>query len=98
MWMMLQYEKPDDYVICTGNTHSVKQFCEKAFSHVGLDYEKYVISDTKFFRPAEVDILQGDYSKAKQTLGWQPAITFDKLVTEMVDHDIEYLSKKKVLL
>jgi GDPmannose 4,6-dehydratase len=98
MWMMLQYQKPDDYVICTGNTHSVRQFCEKAFSHVGLNYEKYVTSDTKFFRPAEVDILQGDYSKAKQTLGWQPAITFDKLVTEMVDHDIEYLSKKKVLL
>lgn len=98
MWMMLQYQKPDDYVICTGNTHSVRQFCEKAFSHVGLNYEKYVISDTKFFRPAEVDLLQGDYSKAKQILGWKPTIPLEQLIAEMVDHDIEYLSKKKVLL
>ncbi|MFA6174951.1 MAG: GDP-mannose 4,6-dehydratase [Phycisphaerae bacterium] len=98
MWMMLQYHKPDNYVICTGSTHSVRQFCEKAFSHVGLDYEKFVVSDAKFFRPAEVDVLQGDYSKAKEILEWQPEISFDKLVTEMVDHDIEYISKKKILL
>jgi len=98
MWMMLQYKKPDDFVICTGKTHSVKEFCEKAFSYVGLDYEKYVASDPKFFRPAEVDVLQGDYSKAKKILGWEPTISFEQLVTEMVDHDIEYLSKKKVSL
>ncbi len=98
MWMMLQYKKPDDFVICTGKTHSVKEFCEKAFSYVGLDYEKHVASDPKFFRPAEVDVLQGDYSKAKKILGWEPTISFEQLVTEMVDHDIEYLSKKKVSL
>jgi GDPmannose 4,6-dehydratase len=98
MWMMLQHNKPDDYVICTGRTHSVREFCQKAFSHVGLDYEKFVVSDKKFFRPAEVDLLQGDYSKAKQILGWEPKVSFEQLVDEMVDHDIEYLAKKKVLL
>jgi GDPmannose 4,6-dehydratase len=98
MWMMLQYKKPDDYVICTGKTHSVREFCQKAFSYAGLDYEKYVVVDPKFFRPAEVEILKGDYSKAKQILGWEPTISFEQLVAEMVDHDIEYLSKKKVLL
>jgi GDPmannose 4,6-dehydratase len=98
MWMMLQHNKPDDYVICTGRTHSVREFCQKAFSHVGLDYEKFVVSDKKFFRPAEVDTLQGDYSKAKQVLGWEPKVSFEQLVDEMVDHDIEYLAKKKVLL
>ena len=98
MWMMLQHRVPDDFVICTGKTYSVGQFCEKAFSHIGLDYKKFVVNDPKFFRPAEVDFLQGDYSKAKKILGWEPTISFDELVTEMVDHDIEYLSKKKVLL
>jgi len=98
MWMMLQHQKPDDYVICTGKTHSVREFCQKAFSYAGLDYEKYVVVDPKFFRPAEVDILEGDYSKAKQILGWEPTISFEQLIAEMVDHDIEYLSKKKVLL
>lgn len=98
MWLMLQYKKPDDYVICTGIPHSVREFCQKAFSHIGLDYEKYVVSDPKFFRPAEVETLQGDYSKAKKVLGWKPTISFDQLVSEMVDHDIEYLSRKKVLL
>jgi len=98
MWMMLQYKKPDDYVICTGKTHSVKEFCRKAFSYIGLDYEKFVVSDPKFFRPAEVEILEGDYSKAKKVLGWEPTVTFEQLIAEMIDHDIEYLSKKKVLL
>ena len=98
MWMMLQHQKPDDYVICTGKTHSVREFCQKAFSYIGLDYKKFVVSDPKFFRPAEVDILEGDYSKAKQVLGWEPTISFEQLIAEMVDHDIEYLSKKKVLL
>ncbi|MBN1788087.1 MAG: GDP-mannose 4,6-dehydratase [Sedimentisphaerales bacterium] len=98
MWMMLQYKQPDDYVICTGETHSVKEFCEKAFSHVGLDYQKYVSCDQRFFRPAEVDILEGNYSKAKQTLGWEPTVSFGQLVAEMVDYDIKYLSQKKILL
>ncbi|MCD4832072.1 MAG: GDP-mannose 4,6-dehydratase [Anaerohalosphaeraceae bacterium] len=94
MWMMLQQDKPDDYVVCTGETHSVRKFCEKAFSHVGLDYQKHVIVDEKFYRPAEVDILLGDYAKAKKVLGWEPEISFDELVTSMVDHDIEYLTNK----
>ena len=98
MWMMLQHQKPDDYVICTGKTHSVREFCQKAFFYIGLDYKKFVVSDPKFFRPAEVDILEGDYSKAKQVLGWEPTISFEQLIAEMVDHDIEYLSKKRVLL
>ena len=97
MWMMLQQDKPDDYVVCTAHTHSVRKFCEKAFSHVGLDYEKHVIIDDKFYRPAEVDILLGDYSKAKKVLGWEPKISFDELVTSMVDHDIEYLTNKNAL-
>jgi GDPmannose 4,6-dehydratase len=98
MWMMLQHNKPDDYVICTGHTHSVKEFCQRAFSHIGLDYEKYVSSDLKFFRPAEVEILEGDYSKAKKVLGWKPTVSFEQLIDEMVDHDMEYLSKKKMSL
>jgi GDPmannose 4,6-dehydratase len=98
MWMMLQHQKPDDYVICTGKMHSVKEFCQKAFSYIGLDYEKFIVSDPRIFRPAEVEILEGNYSKAKKVLGWEPTITFEQLVAEMVDHDIEYLSKKKVLL
>lgn len=95
MWMMMQYDKPDDYVICTGEAHSVREFCEKAFSHVGLNYEKYVTVNQKFFRPAEVDILLGDYSKAKNILGWEPTVLFNELVAEMVEYDLEILSKKK---
>jgi GDPmannose 4,6-dehydratase len=94
MWLMLQQDKPDDYVICTGKAHSVRQFCEKAFSYVGLNYKDYVVINEKFFRPAEVDILLGDYSKAKKILGWEPTILFDDLVSEMVDNDLQLLSKK----
>ena len=94
MWMMLQYTKPDDYVICTGKSHSVREFCEKAFSYAGLDYEKYVVTNPKFFRPAEVDILLGDYSKAKRVLGWEPTIGLDELIAEMVDKDLKNLSKQ----
>jgi len=94
MWMMLQHEKPDDYVICTGKAYSVRQFCEKAFSFVGLDYKEYVVTNPKFFRPAEVDILKGDYSKAKRVLGWEPTISFDELITGMVENDLQYLSQK----
>lgn len=98
MWMMLQYKNPDDYVICTGKPHSVREFCQRAFAHVGLDCDKYVVSDSKFFRPAEVDTLQGDYSKAKKILGWEPTVSFDNLIAEMVEHDMKYLSNKKVFL
>jgi GDPmannose 4,6-dehydratase len=89
MWLMLQPDEPDDYVIATGNTHSVREFCEKAFSHVGLDYQEFVQTDPKLFRPAEVALLQGDASKAKRVLGWEPKKSFDELVREMVDHDME---------
>ena len=88
MWMMLQQDKPDDYVIATGKTHSVREFCDKAFKHVGLDYRDFVKTDSKLFRPAEVAVLQGNADKAKEILGWQPNINFDMLVCEMVEHDM----------
>ncbi len=92
MWMMLQQDEPDDYVVATGQTHSVRRFCEIAFEHAGLRYEDHVTVDEKFMRPAEVDLLIGDASKARATLGWQPRTTFEELVTMMVDADIELLS------
>lgn len=89
MWLMLQQEKPEDYVIATGETHSVREFCEVAFSRVGLNYQDYVVIDPAFFRPAEVDLLIGDSSKAKKELGWQPKVDFSTLVNMMVDYDLE---------
>ena len=89
MWRMLRQEKPDDYVIATGETHSVREFCERAFSRVGLDYKDFVVVDPKFLRPAEVDLLLGDASKAHRQMGWKPAVTFEKLVDMMVDADLE---------
>ena len=91
MWLMLQEDSPDDYVICTGETHSVREFCEVAFSHLGLSYEDHVEVDEKFFRPAEVDLLVGDYSKAADKLKWAPKTTFEELVTMMVDADMALL-------
>ena len=91
MWLMLQQEKPDDYVIATGETHSVQEFLEEAFSHVGLDWQKFVEIDPKYLRPAEVDLLIGDASKAKAALGWQPTVTFQALVRLMVDADVAAL-------
>lgn len=89
MWMMLQQDEPDDYVISTGEAHTVQEFVEKAFAHAGLDdWEKYVRQDPKFFRPAEVDLLIGDSSKAKAVLGWEPEVGFDELVKMMVDNDM----------
>ncbi len=89
MYLMLQQSNPDDYVIATGETHSVKEFVELAFEHVGLDYKKYVVQDPKFMRPAEVDYLVGDYSKAQRILGWKPTVTFRELVKIMVDYDLK---------
>lgn len=89
MWLMLQQDTPDDYIIATGYAQSVREFCDIAFKHVGLDYNDYVEIDPKFFRPAEVDILLGDYSKAKRILGWEPKTTFKRLVVDMVDNDLE---------
>jgi GDPmannose 4,6-dehydratase len=89
MWRMLQQETPDDYVIATGETHSVREFCQEAFSYVDLDWEEYVRVDPKYFRPAEVDMLLGDATKARQVLGWEPKVTFEELVRLMVDADLE---------
>ena len=90
-WLMLQQDQPDDYVIATGATHSVRRFCEVAFGHLDLDYTKYVVQDERFMRPAEVDLLVGDPSKARHRLGWQPETTFEQLVSMMVEADLELL-------
>lgn len=91
MWLMLQREEPDNFVIGTGETHSVREFCEIAFDHVGLDYQKYVVKDERFYRPAEVDLLISDPSRARSVLGWEPSSSFKELVTMMVDADLELL-------
>ncbi len=88
MWLMLQHKNPDDYVIATGETHSVKEFAKLAFNHAGLDWKKYVVTDKKFYRPAEVELLVGDYRKAKRVLGWKPRIKFSELIKMMVDYDL----------
>jgi GDPmannose 4,6-dehydratase len=93
MWLMLQQEEPDDFVIASGQTHSVKELAEIAFSHLGLDYKEFVVLDKKFIRPAEVDLLRGDFSKAKKILGWQPKVHFAELVKMMVDSDLALLKK-----
>jgi GDPmannose 4,6-dehydratase len=88
MWLMLQAHAPDDYVIATGETHTVREFCEHAFSRAGLDWEKYVRVDESYFRPTEVDVLLGDASKAREKLGWEPQVKFEELVRLMVDADL----------
>ena len=95
MWLMLQQEEPDDYVIATGETHSVREFLEVAFSHMGLDWQKHVEIDPRYFRPAEVELLIGDYSKAKKKLGWEPKTKFNDLVKLMVDEDIRRLKEHR---
>ena len=87
--MMLQGDEPDDYVLATGETHSVEDFLEEAFTYAGLDWHDYVTIDPRYFRPSEVDILIGDYSKAKEKLGWEPTVRFQELVRMMVDADRE---------
>lgn len=94
MWLMLQQDKPDDYVIATNETHSVREFIEEAFSYAGLDWQKYVEIDPRYFRPAEVDLLIGDPAKAAKKLNWQPKTTFKELVRIMVDADMEALEKQ----
>jgi GDPmannose 4,6-dehydratase len=89
MWRMLQSDAPDDYVIGTGNTYSVREFCEAAFGAVGLDWQEYVTQDERFFRPAEVDLLVADPSKAKEQLGWTPSVSFEELVRRMVEADMD---------
>ena len=97
MWLMLQQERPDDYVIATGAMISVREFCERAFSHVGLDYRDFVEIDPKYFRPAEVDQLLGDPGKARRVLGWSPTVNVAQLAVMMVEHDLELASREKTL-
>jgi GDPmannose 4,6-dehydratase len=94
MWRMLQQDKPDDYVVATGETHTVQEFLDVAFAQAGLDSKKYVIFDERYLRPAEVDLLIGDASKAKKRLGWEPKVKFKQLAEIMVDADIEQLKKE----
>ncbi|MFN2376110.1 MAG: GDP-mannose 4,6-dehydratase, partial [Candidatus Binatia bacterium] len=94
MWRMLQQPEPDDYVIATGETHSVGEFLEAAFSRLGLDWRKYVVMDQRFERPAEVDLLLGDAAKAGRILGWEPTTKFNDLVNMMVDADLELARKE----
>ena len=93
MWLMLQQDTADDFVIGTGETHTVREFVEIAFNHVGLDHQKYVVVDPKFYRPAEVDLLLGNPTKAMKTLGWKPDVSFNQLVTMMVDADLKLHSQ-----
>lgn len=95
MWLMLQQEEPQDYVVATGETHSVQEFCELAFKHVGLEWRDYVEQDERFMRPAEVDLLIGDPAKAKADLGWKPKTGFEQLVQMMVDADVELVSRQQ---
>ncbi len=98
MWRMLQHTEPHDYVVATGEAHSVREFVELAFERAGLDWKKYVEMDPRYLRPSEVDNLQGDPSKARHELGWQPRVTFQGLVEMMVDSDLELAEREKVLL
>ncbi|MEM7716972.1 MAG: GDP-mannose 4,6-dehydratase, partial [Cyanobacteria bacterium P01_A01_bin.68] len=91
MWMMLQQEQPDDYVIATNETHSVREFLQLAFNYVNLDWEEYVEFDKRYLRPAEVDLLIGDSTKARTQLGWTPSVTFEQLVALMVEADLQAL-------
>ncbi|HNS01503.1 MAG TPA: GDP-mannose 4,6-dehydratase [Anaerolineae bacterium] len=95
MWLMLQQDQPDDYVIATGETHSVQEFCQEAFGYVDLDWQEFVVQDPRFMRPAEVDLLVGDASKAAKHLGWEPSVTFRDLVRIMVDADLEALQRNQ---
>jgi GDPmannose 4,6-dehydratase len=91
MWLMLQQDRPDDYVVGTGETHSVRRLCEIAFGHLDLDWEKYVVVDPAFYRPAEVDLLVSDPAKARAVLGWEPAVSFEGLIQIMVEADLAHL-------
>ncbi len=92
MWLMLQQDKPDDFVVATGETHSVQELCETAFGHAGLDWREYVTQDSKYFRPAEVDLLVGNAAKAGKVLGWEPTVSFRELIEMMVDEDLKTIA------
>ncbi len=97
MWLMLQQEQPDDYVIATGETHSVREFARRVFEKLDLDYEKYVAIDRRYFRPTEVDVLLGDAAKARRQLGWQPRVSFERLIDMMIAADMESAEKERTL-
>ena len=92
MWLMLQQDKPEDFVIASGETHSIRELCQIAFGAAGLDYEQYVVSDPRFYRPAEVDLLIGNPDKAGKVLGWEPGVSFKELIAMMVESDLKALS------
>ena len=94
MWIMLQQEKPDDFVVATNETHSVKEFCEQSFGLLGLDWQQHVKHDARYERPAEVELLIGDPAKAAKQLGWKPKVRFKELVKIMIDHDLD-LAKRE---
>jgi GDPmannose 4,6-dehydratase len=98
MWLMLQHDAPDDFVIATGETHSVKEFVERVFKKLDLDWEQYVAIDSRYFRPTEVDVLLGDPAKACDKLGWKPRVSFDKLIDMMVASDMDLAQREKTLL
>ena len=98
MWLILQQDRPDDYVIATGANHSVREFAEKAFQKLDLDYEEYIRIDQRYFRPTEVDVLMGDSTKAQKNIGWKPKVTFDQLIDMMVEADLELAKKERTLL
>jgi len=98
MWLMLQQDKPDDFVIATGETYSVREFASRVFSKLDLDYEQYVAIDPRYFRPTEVDALLGDPEKARKTLCWSPKVSFDQLVDMMIAADLELAEKEKTLV
>ena len=98
MWLILQQDKPDDYVIATGESHSVREFLEKVFQKLELDYKEYVEIDQRYFRPTEVDVLFGDSTKAQKELGWKPKVSFDQLIDMMIEADPELAEKERTLL
>lgn len=98
MWLILQQDEPDDYVIATGETHSVREFAEKAFQRLGLDYQEYVEIDQRYFRPTEVDVLLGDSTKVRKKLGWEAKVPFDQLIDMMIEADLELAKKERTLL
>jgi GDPmannose 4,6-dehydratase len=98
MWLMLQRDEPDDYVVSTDETHSVREFCEQAFGRLELDYREFVEIDPRYYRPAEVDLMLGSSAKARRELGWRPRVSFDELVAMMVDADLELASRERALI
>ena len=98
MWLMMQQDEADDYVVATDETHSVREFCEKSFGRLGMDYVDFVEIDPRYFRPAEVDLLLGSAAKARAKLGWKPRCSFDELVARMVDADLALARKEQMLL